>query len=103
HYCGQHPYLHSFPTRRSSDLFTKKTLFQYIFLRKRQFILDVLNDIRGSCRRKCEKRHVGMQVAQCGDVEVCRTEIIAPLRDAMRSEEHTSELQSRENLVCRLL
>src|SRR5690606_39993904 len=24
-------------------------------------------------------------------------------RDAMRSEEHTSELQSRENLVCRLL
>src|SRR5690606_41069512 len=25
------------------------------------------------------------------------------LRDAARSEEHTSELQSRENLVCRLL
>src|SRR6266700_6884232 len=26
-----------------------------------------------------------------------------PLRCAPRSEEHTSELQSRENLVCRLL
>src|SRR5690606_40301639 len=26
-----------------------------------------------------------------------------PDRDAVRSEEHTSELQSRENLVCRLL
>src|SRR5690606_42055154 len=26
-----------------------------------------------------------------------------PLHDATRSEEHTSELQSRENLVCRLL
>src|SRR5690606_39742474 len=25
------------------------------------------------------------------------------LRDGVRSEEHTSELQSRENLVCRLL
>src|SRR5690606_40539758 len=25
------------------------------------------------------------------------------LRDRLRSEEHTSELQSRENLVCRLL
>src|SRR5690606_40455029 len=25
------------------------------------------------------------------------------LRDSVRSEEHTSELQSRENLVCRLL
>src|SRR5690606_42122388 len=27
----------------------------------------------------------------------------ADYADAMRSEEHTSELQSRENLVCRLL
>src|SRR5690606_41007476 len=27
----------------------------------------------------------------------------ADLRDGPRSEEHTSELQSRENLVCRLL
>src|SRR5690606_39552652 len=26
-----------------------------------------------------------------------------PLKAAIRSEEHTSELQSRENLVCRLL
>src|SRR5690606_41539076 len=26
-----------------------------------------------------------------------------PCRQALRSEEHTSELQSRENLVCRLL
>src|SRR5690606_17839466 len=26
-----------------------------------------------------------------------------PIEDAVRSEEHTSELQSRENLVCRLL
>src|SRR5690606_40119091 len=35
------------------------------------------------------------------------TELGAPLRDEFfvggRSEEHTSELQSRENLVCRLL
>src|SRR5690606_39985123 len=28
---------------------------------------------------------------------------IPGLRDSLRSEEHTSELQSRENLVCRLL
>src|SRR6266700_7316899 len=31
----------------------------------------------------------------------CRTG--APVRSRQRSEEHTSELQSRENLVCRLL
>src|SRR5690606_39311807 len=29
--------------------------------------------------------------------------IMAPPRPRIRSEEHTSELQSRENLVCRLL
>src|SRR5690606_39953853 len=31
------------------------------------------------------------------------TEVQNPAQIAMRSEEHTSELQSRENLVCRLL
>src|SRR2546430_10289749 len=29
--------------------------------------------------------------------------LAAPDRDALRSEEHTSELQSQSNLVCRLL
>src|SRR5690606_41797474 len=29
--------------------------------------------------------------------------VLAPDRGRIRSEEHTSELQSRENLVCRLL
>src|SRR5436305_15084579 len=32
-----------------------------------------------------------------------RDDEIAPERDAARSEEHTSELQSRPHLVCRLL
>src|SRR5207302_2337516 len=69
--------LHSFPTRRSSDLF--------------------------------ERAEVGPQaeVAPVGDAEdvsrrrlsVLSEEDLAPCR----SEEHTSELQSRENLVCRLL
>src|SRR5690606_39792930 len=35
--------------------------------------------------------------------EVVSIERHADLADAARSEEHTSELQSRENLVCRLL
>src|SRR5690606_42080898 len=29
--------------------------------------------------------------------------VVSPLNQALRSEEHTSELQSREKLVCRLL
>src|SRR5207302_8501545 len=33
----------------------------------------------------------------------CRSARPPPCRRACRSEEHTSELQSRENLVCRLL
>src|SRR5690606_41251518 len=32
-----------------------------------------------------------------------RRDAVEILRDVPRSEEHTSELQSRENLVCRLL
>src|SRR5690606_40527725 len=35
-------------------------------------------------------------------VDVDGQQVVAGL-DALRSEEHTSELQSRENLVCRLL
>src|SRR5690606_41303927 len=35
--------------------------------------------------------------------EVHSLEVPAPTRRWVRSEEHTSELQSRENLVCRLL
>src|SRR6266478_5201531 len=32
-----------------------------------------------------------------------RIEALSPLRHRLRSEEHTSELQSQSNLVCRLL
>src|SRR5436309_8820230 len=34
---------------------------------------------------------------------LCFRGLLTGLRSASRSEEHTSELQSRENLVCRLL
>src|SRR3984957_20685973 len=36
-----------------------------------------------------------------GGVQIDRA--VKPMRPILRSEEHTSELQSRENLVCRLL
>src|SRR5690606_41823667 len=69
---GAHRDLHSFPTRRSSDLALLDALFQ-------QFVRA------GLLQRK---------------MHALRGERFAA-RD--RSEEHTSELQSRENLVCRLL
>src|SRR5690606_39517496 len=50
--------------------------------------------------------HAGMQIAT-GSAAVCEGMMEPPkLADGagtQRSEEHTSELQSRENLVCRLL
>src|SRR5690606_40153050 len=66
--------LHSFPTRRSSDLSTHNL---------------------GTCRMS-ERPEDGVvdRFGRAHDV---------PNLFVSRSEEHTSELQSRENLVCRLL
>src|SRR2546430_13651958 len=38
-----------------------------------------------------------------GDVDVYRRVLVVHIRRPPRSEEHTSELQSQSNLVCRLL
>src|SRR5438270_6412790 len=59
--CGDHRDLHSFPTRRSSDL-------------------------------KWIDEHV--------DGKLYGVDVVIPVQ---RSEEHTSELQSQSNIVCRLL
>src|SRR6185312_17146012 len=63
---GDHRDLHSFPTRRSSDL---------------------------GVHRRTASRPVKRRMSwTCADAACCP-----------RSEEHTSELQSRSDLVCRLL
>src|SRR5206468_6991781 len=69
-YCSRaHRALHSFPTRRSSDL-------------------DPLTGLLN---------HREFQEAVSRELEACRR------HGESRSEEHTSELQSRSDLVCRLL
>src|SRR5206468_12191316 len=91
---AHHPYLHSFPTRRSSDL--------------------------GSAAG-CWLRRPGMRstdrAATTAPIALTRKAIVKPafavsplarrcvamMVPATRSEEHTSELQSRSDLVCRLL
>src|SRR5690606_41382431 len=53
-----------------------------------------------------EERHLGRCVAVVPLVLAPWTIVVAVVdrhRHHLRSEEHTSELQSRENLVCRLL
>src|SRR5690606_39293791 len=49
------------------------------------------------------KTIVGLEEPDSGTVRVGETVKLSYVDQTRRSEEHTSELQSRENLVCRLL
>src|SRR5205085_12577948 len=86
-----HPAVHSFPTRRSSDL---ERLGCH-----RQEALRAPNS-------RSSAASAGTDRAQSGD-RALRPDhpLRARWRDVgeQRSEEHTSELQSQSNLVCRLL
>src|SRR5436309_11569773 len=84
--------LHSFPTRRSSDLRRGTKDYRAHTGRK-------LRGNRRGARASVVPRlpvppRIQIQAARAASA-VCRV--------VFRSEEHTSELQSRENLVCRLL
>src|SRR5207249_11286819 len=85
--------LHPFPTRRSSDLLD-------------QAVTSVSESLFGCAGQRC----------LAGSVVVTPGKAYAPVRDrlveaaknlrlgyGLRSEEHTSELHSRFDLVCRLL
>src|SRR5256885_8421241 len=81
----------------------RSTLFPYTTL-FRSF--DCTRAGRGHCNRRpvvgepSAQRHVG---SRCGTEATHRETRQAPERGRSRSEEHTSELQSPCNLVCRLL
>src|SRR5438046_8533958 len=82
-YCyGHHPDLHSFPTRRSSDLAA--------------FGRSDVDDGRVAIPGELVSDRMGVAHA---DARHGVKELLEPVR----SEEHTSELQSLTNLVCRLL
>src|SRR5690606_41628010 len=93
-YYVAHQYLHSFPTRRSSDLPEKNgdsypdqaITVQRSGANARSTPNSVCS-VRGCMSRMRKRRRSRCSASQ----------------PSIRSEEHTSELQSRENLVCRLL
>src|SRR5690606_40213113 len=95
---ARHPHLPSFPTRRSSDLVhhlepavggTHKMSFRNFTTGKsHSFGGRYLELVPGERLRYTDTFD---DPSLPGEMEV------------VRSEEHTSELQSRENLVCRLL
>src|SRR5690606_40564365 len=86
-----HPALHSFPTRRSSDLCVcsgHSVQLRTDFRAAKRSCFDP-----GRTRTK-NRLHPGLRLSP---------DRAHPAKPQPRSEEHTSELQSRENLVCRLL
>src|SRR5207249_9855129 len=92
---AHHRYLHSFPTRRSSDLnlarwvdiITVRTFSQKVIEEMAEYasipVINALTDLYHPCQ----------VLADC----------LTLIEHKGRSEEHTSELQSRFDLVCRLL
>src|SRR5207249_10801790 len=96
-----HRDLHSFPTRRSSDLGTRT---QYLTpLEERLRLIDALGVDRTLLI------HLSDEFLHLTAEEFIRTVLaerlgtVAVVASESRSEEHTSELQSRFDLVCRLL
>src|SRR5438552_13555646 len=76
--CGYHRDLHSFPTRRSSDL-------------------------RGEALRRRHVRQPFGESLPAPQILEAEEHQRRETGDDERSEEHTSELQSPDHLVCRLL
>src|SRR5690606_42121381 len=85
------PPLHSFPTRRSSDL-TRRAAPP---AQPDQLLWHVPDDLDAVVLRHRTKPADTLPKPGPAGIPVQRL--------VGRSEEHTSELQSRENLVCRLL
>src|SRR5690606_39863022 len=94
------------PVRRApgATLFPYTTLFrsredaEYFVAMNRNTVLALLDEIERMRRERKVLAEVLRHVYTC---DHCECALIA--RIDVRSEEHTSELQSRENLVCRLL
>src|SRR5690606_40331911 len=98
-----HPRLPSFPTRRSSDLPTGAILPRFVL----HYLLQ--ESIRRDARQVMQGAAGQLRVPESflADLEI----VLPPLHEqerieseidahfTRRSEEHTSELQSRENLV----
>src|SRR3712207_8073193 len=79
----------------------RSTLFPYTTLfRSGQGRLGLGVDLRGELDGPEELLHVDQERRQQADSQRTRNHQVAAVA---RSEEHTSELQSRQYLVCRLL
>src|SRR5690606_42094713 len=102
-YCSRrHRALDSFPTRRSSDL-SVRNAFASVIRDRALGAVVVVQQL--AVRAMLGKRQVPRILRVVAKVPLVVIHLASPKlqEPANRSEEHTSELQSRENLVCRLL
>src|SRR5690606_39933116 len=101
--CSHPPALHSFPTRRSSDLICCKTIIGCGAPNKQGTEAThgaaLGEEEVDAARKQLDWPYEPFVIPQ----EIRRGWDARERGGERRSEEHTSELQSRENLVCRLL
>src|SRR5207302_8923718 len=101
HACGAPPHLHSFPTRRSSDLLDEHgspgCALGDLFTDR-----HAVDGLPEGDMASDPLHLVALHASEVVPADRRIGEGRLPM-EASRSEEHTSELQSRENLVCRLL
>src|SRR5690606_41698720 len=88
-------YPHSFPTRRSSDLSTP--------MKSLDASQETLKAVGDTLEADRFFGAVGAWRSWAEQYDRIAAYHFAAILFSPRSEEHTSELQSRENLVCRLL
>src|SRR5258707_11045842 len=81
----------------------RSTLFPYTTLFRSESVGQVRAGEGASAGGLIAAVHELVQHATCGDQTVLHLDRPRPLFPSYRSEEHTSELQSRQYLVCRLL
>src|SRR5690606_39925552 len=92
---ASHLDLHSFPTRRSSDL-SSRALSLLRERLKRLWASEISKALKAAMAFGAKESKFRIITSGVGPVATATFW-------CLRSEEHTSELQSRENLVCRLL
>src|SRR5207244_11291000 len=90
--------LHSFPTRRSSDLLHILPHVRLHVVRPRRPSVE-----KDHARRARIERHHGVIPVALERHRAPLPPLLGQITHPYRSEEHTSELQSPDHLVCRLL
>src|SRR5205085_10781924 len=98
-YDPPHRDLHSFPTRRSSDLTPKEPPHMSLPLIRETLMKRCRGTVVCASLLPAALLILGLGFADRGNTPF----VVMSKTLQSRSEEHTSELQSQSNLVCRLL